>query len=205
VELVYQLGAKQVIIGDRPTICQINPHGRPTLEKLGIFKLEKIGPATRVLVFDEQRFVKKEIPKGKYLKSVFIPEILDRIDKLILLPCLKTHVSAQFTGSLKLSVGYMKPASRIALHLSRLQEKVAELNTIIHPNLIIMDARRCFISKGPNFGEIRKPGIIMASTSRIAIDVEGIKIIQGFDRNSLTSIDPLELPQIKHALQIGVD
>ena len=97
----------------------------------------------------------------------------------------------------------MKPIQRIRLHLTHLPEKIAELNKIINPDLIIMDARKCFINKGPAKGEIRQPNLILASRVRTAIDIEGIKVIQGFPGNSLKDIDPLELPEIKKAIEMG--
>jgi len=201
VELFYDYGAKLVMIGESSTMTL---NTRRVMEKLKIFDLLKLEPPPRIYVFEEGDWVKKEIPEGKYLKRVSLPRILDRPDRLILLPCLKTHSYTQFTGSLKLAIGFIKPSERVRLHLSHLQEKIAELNKIIHPNLIIMDARKCFINKGPEKGETRAPGLILSSTERVAIDVEGIKIIQSFKGNSLKGIDPRQLPQIKKALEIGV-
>lgn len=201
VELVYNCGAKMVMIGESSTMSL---NTRKVMEKLKIFDLENMKQPPRVYVFEEREWVKKEIPEGKYLKRVSLSEFLDRADKLILLPCLKTHSYARFTGSLKLSVGFMKPFQRVRLHLGHLQEKIAELNKIINPDLVIVDARKCFINKGPAEGEIRQPGLILASSNRVAIDVEGIKIIQSFKGNSLKDIDPWELPQIKKAVEIGI-
>lgn len=195
VEIIYDYGAKIVMIGESSTMSL---NTRKIMEELKIFDLENMKQPPRIYVFEERKWVKKEIPGGKYLKSVLLTEFLDRADKLILLPCLKTHSYAQFTGSLKLSVGFIKPIQRIRLHLRNLQEKIAELNKIINPDLIIMDARKCFINKGPAEGEVREPGFILASTDRAAIDVEGIKIIQSFKGNSLKDIDPWQLPQIKN-------
>jgi uncharacterized protein (DUF362 family) len=67
-----------------------------------------------------------------------------------------------------------------------------------------MDARKCFINRGPSEGDVEEPNLIMASTDRVAIDVEGIKIIQGYQGNSLVGIDPWELPQIKRAIELGL-
>ncbi|MCX6761151.1 MAG: DUF362 domain-containing protein [Candidatus Nealsonbacteria bacterium] len=202
VELVYHAGAKEVIIGDSSTMTLKT---RSVMEKLGIFNLEKeISPAPKIIAFEEGRWVKKEIPRGKYLKSVSLPEIIDRVDKLILLPCLKTHFLGQFTGSLKLSVGFIKPIERLGLHARHLNEKIAELNLVINPDLIIMDGRKCFINKGPSEGEVAEPGLILASESRIAIDTEGIKIIQGYDRNSLKDIAPEDIIQIKKAKELEI-
>lgn len=200
-ELVYDCGAKIVMLGDSSTMSL---NTRKTMEKLKIFDLENMERPPRIYVFEDRGWVKKEIPNGKYLKTVFVSTLLDRADKLILLPCLKTHFKAQFTGSLKLSIGFMKPLQRVRLHLRHLQEKIAELNKIINPDLIIMDARKCFINRGPARGEVQEPNLILASTNRVAIDVEGIKIIQGFKGNSLRNIDPWELPQIKKSIEFGL-
>jgi uncharacterized protein (DUF362 family) len=201
VELAYEAGAGEVIIGDSSTMAL---NTRKVMEKLGIFELEKSDPAPKIIVFDEHKWIKHKIPQGKYLKNVSLPAILEKADKLILLPCLKTHFIAQFTGSLKISVGFMKPRERIFLHMSHTQEKIAELNTLIHPALIIMDARKCFIAGGPSEGQLAEPGLILASDSRLAIDSEGIKIIQGYEKNCLANIEPSQFPQIKRAIELGI-
>jgi len=200
-ELVYDCGAKIVIIGDSSTMSL---NTRKVMEEIGVFELEKMERPPRVYVFDERKWVKKTIPEAKFLKNVSVSEYLDKVDKLILLPNLKTHFLAQFTGALKLSIGFVKPFQRVGFHFRNLQEKTAELNKIINPDLIIMDARKCFIKKGPAEGEIREPGLILASTDRVAIDIEGVKIIQGFKGNSLKGVDPYQIPQIKKAIEIGI-
>lgn len=201
VELVYDCGAKIVMLGDSSTMSL---NTRKVMEKLKIFDLENMERPPQIYVFEERKWVKKEISSGKYLKKVSVSEFLDRADRLIMLPCLKTHSYAQFSGSLKLSVGFMKPFQRVRLHIDHLQEKIAELSKIIESDLVIMDARKCFINRGPAEGEVREPGLILASSDRISIDIEGIRIIQGFEGNSLKNLNPRELPQIKRALEIGV-
>lgn len=209
VELTYNAGAKLVMIGESSTVTL---NTRKIMEKLGVFDLLVTDQPPRIYNFDENNssnftkdnWIKREIPEAKFLKSVSTPEILSRADKLILLPCLKTHIQAQFTGALKLSIGFMKPIERVKLHLKNIQEKIAEMNKVINPNLIIMDARKCFITKGPIKGEIREPNLILASDDRVAIDVEGIKIIQSYPGNSLKKVDPWQLPQIKRAVELGI-
>lgn len=201
VEVLYDYGAKLVMIGDSSTMTT---NTRKVMEKCGVFKLLEMQPSPRIYVFEEGEWVRKEIPGGKYLRHVSLPKILERPDKLILLPCLKTHFQAQFTGALKLSVGFMKPSERVRLHLRNIQEKIAELNLVIHPDLIIMDARKCFINNGPSEGEVREPNLILTSTDRVALDIEGIKIIQSYKGNSLRGIIPEILPQMKRAIEVGI-
>lgn len=200
-ELAYEQRPKLVIIGES---CTMTMNTRKVMEKLGVFELQNLKPCPRVIIFEERDWIKKDIPGAKYLKTVKLPEILDRVDKLILLPCLKTHFQAQYTGALKLSVGFMKPSQRVKLHLKNIQEKIAELNLVIKPNLIIMDARKCFINQGPMYGDVRGPNLIMASTSRVNMDIEGVKIIQSYEGNSLKNIKPEDLGQIKYSLGQGL-
>lgn len=201
VELTYRQQPKLVMVGESSTMSM---NTRKIMERLKIFELEKVEPPARVYVFEEWNWIKKTMSKGKYLKAVSLTEILERVDKIILLPCLKTHKYAQYTGALKLAVGFVKPVERIKLHLFHLQEKIAELNTLFRADLIIMDARKCFINGGPSEGEVKEPNLILASDDRVAIDLEGIKIIQSFKGNSLKGINPWSLIQIRKAIELGV-
>lgn len=201
VELVYEAGAKLVIVGDS---CTMTMNTRKVMEKLGVFELQNMEPSPRMIVFEERKWFKKEVPGAKFLKTVSVPEILERVDKVIFLPCLKTHFQARYTGALKLAVAFMKPSQRVALHLKNIQEKIAELNSIIRCDLAIMDSRKCFINNGPSHGEVREPGLILASAGRTAIDIEGVKIIRSFEDNSLKGVEPTELPQIKRAMELGI-
>jgi uncharacterized protein (DUF362 family) len=130
---------------------------------------------------------------------------LDEVDKLILLPCLKTHFIARYTGALKLSIGFMRPIERMPFHSRFVEEKIAELNKVINPNLVIMDARKCFITRGPMDGDVREPGLILASDSRVEIDLMGVKIIQEFPGNTIADIRPEELKQIKMARELNIN
>lgn len=152
--------------------------------------------------FDEGRWV-KVATGGKYLKIVSLPENALKAKKVVYVCCMKTHRWAKFTLSLKLAVGFMKPSERIALHMRKLEEKIADLNLVVHPNLIIRDERKCFISGGPATGELRTPNVVLASGDRIAIDVEALKIIESFEETSLKA-NPWNYAQIHHAVELGL-
>lgn len=201
VELVYEAGAKLVIVGDSSTMTL---NTRKVFEQTGVFALEEMPSPPRIMAFEDRSWVKKEIPGGRFLKCARVTELLDRVDRIVLLPCCKTHFLAQFTGALKLAVGLLKPLQRIALHAKNLQEKIAELNLLYKPGLVIMDARKCFITGGPAKGEMREPGVVLASTDRVAIDLEAIKLIQGYPGNALSGITPEKLPQVRRAMELGI-
>lgn len=201
VELAYDHGAKSVVIPESSTITL---NTRKVLEKAGVYDLHNLNQPPRVYNLDEGVWIRRDIPNAKYLKSVQVPDIMGREDALIYLPNLKTHHQARYTGALKLSVAFMRPSERVWLHLKNIEEKIAELNTLFHPSLVIMDARKCFIQGGPAKGVVAEPNCVLASRGRVAIDIEGIKLIQQFHGNALEGIVPEEFPQIRRAMELGI-
>jgi uncharacterized protein (DUF362 family) len=73
----------------------------------------------------------------------------------------------------------------------------------VHPNLIIMDGRKCFITGGPFNGRVRNPNVILASGDRIAIDVESIKVIGSYEGSKLKD-NPWSYTQIRRATALGL-
>ncbi len=200
VRLVYRAGAKSVIVGESSTYSL---NTRDVFDEVGATDLCKRLKA-KVFVFEEREWVKKRLDRTRYLKKVTVPEILDKADKIILLPCLKTHMYARFTMSLKLAIGFMRSRERMMLHLRKLEPKIAELNTVFEPDLIILDGRKAFVTKGPTEGRVESPGIIMAGTDRIAIDVEALKILKSYKAKNKLNMPVWEFPQIKSAVDLGL-
>ena len=164
-----------------------------------------------VPLITEQDFIYENIDLksrgAKYIKKVKFPkQIIDPDAKIILLPCLKTHFVAHYTGALKLAVGFMEKKQRIKLHMSRsVPEKVAEINLGYKPDLIIMDARKIFITKGPTNGQTESPQKILVGTNRTDIDIEGVKLIQSYGAaNKLQNTKPRDVRTIKRAIDLKI-
>lgn len=199
-ELVQKQKPERVIIGES---CTYYMDTRKVMNNLGIFELaEKTG--AELMVFEEQEWIKVNIPNGRYLKSVTVPKIVREADRLIFLPCLKTHFLGRFTMSIKLSIGFMKKSERMQLHSFNFEQKVAELASIFDPDLILLDGRKCFVTKGPMDGKIENPDIIMASGDRVTVDVEAVKVLQGYKAKNKLNMNVWELPQIKRAVEMGM-
>jgi uncharacterized protein (DUF362 family) len=198
IELLYEHGAGKVLVGESSIMSAST---RKIFEETGMLrKAEEAG--AEVVFFDEGKWVKVETC-GEYLGKVSLPERALDAKKLVYVCCMKTHRWAKFTLSLKLAVGFMKPSERTLLHLRHIEEKIADLNLVVHPDLIIMDGRVCFINGGPACGEKRNSNVILASGDRVAIDVEAIKTIQSFEGNSLPD-NPWNYTQICRAAQLGI-
>ena len=198
IELLYVHGASKVVLGES---SMFSLSTRKVLEDTGMLKKAKEAGA-EVIPFDEDKWV-KVCTGGKYLSKASLPERALTAKKLVYVCCMKTHRWAKFTLSLKLAVGFIKPSERMMLHARNLEEKIADLNLVVHPDLIIMDGRKCFISGGPACGELRKPNVILASGDRIAMDVEALKVIESFKGSSLTD-DPWSYTQIRRAVELGI-
>jgi uncharacterized protein (DUF362 family) len=198
IELLYEHGAGKVVVGESSMEALTT---RKVMEKTGT--LDKMKETKAELVFfDEGKWVKVNVG-GKYLKTVSLPERVLQVKKVVYCCCMKTHFRADFSLSLKLAFGFVKGSERPAFHLRHLKEKIVDLNLVVHPNLVIVDGRKCFITGGPFKGEVREPNVILTSGDRIAMDVEAIKIIESFKGSKLKD-DPWSYTQIRRAVELGL-
>jgi len=198
IELLYEHGAGQVVLGES---SMISLSTRDILREAGMLQAAEEAGA-EVVIFDEGEWVTVKTG-GRCLRKVALARTGLEAEKIVYVCCLKTHRFADFTVSLKLAMGFVRRRDRVGMHLWRLSEKLAELDLAIAPHLIIVDGRRCFISGGPSSGELREPNLILASGDRIAMDVEGLKIIQSYPGHSLKK-SPWELTMIRRAVELGV-
>jgi len=201
IELILETGAK-ITIGEsaggvwRPTRKVFSQLGVPELaRKLGI----------ELIAFDDRPddWVQINI-NGDYLSKVIMPRSAYEADKMVYLPCMKTHTLGAFSGAIKLAFGFVAPGQRRSFHLGHLQEKLAEVSLCWQPDLIVMDGRKAFVSGGPAKGQLVEPGLVLASGDLIAIDVEAMKVVLEYRASNKIPPNPWELPQIATALKHGL-
>ena len=198
VELLFENGAGKVILGESSWQGLAT---RKALERTGtLVGLKDTG--AEIAFFDEEKYVKVDVA-GKYLKQVSLAERAVQVDRIVYSCCMKTHFRADFSLSLKLGFGFTKKRERMEFHIRHLKEKLVDLNLVVHPSLIIMDGRKCFITGGPFSGEVRNPNVVLASGDRVAMDVESIKVIESFEGSKLKD-DPWKYTQIRHATELGL-
>lgn len=153
--------------------------------------------------------------EGLHWKHGFkIARIFKEADKVVQTCCLKTHrFGGHFTMSLKNSVGLIASRPRgIAydymreLHSSPHQRlMIAEINKFYSTDLILMDATHGFSKGGPDRGTLIKPGLLLASSDRVAIDAVGVALLR------LCGTTPevmrgriFDQEQIAHAANLGI-
>jgi uncharacterized protein (DUF362 family) len=92
------------------------------------------------------------------------------------------------------------------LHNSPYQrEMIAESNAVYTPSLIIVDGVSAFVDGGPAAGTLKRPGVILAGTDRIAIDAVGVAILRLLGTTSVVSDGAIfAQTQIARAVELGL-
>lgn len=135
-------------------------------------------------------------------------------DRIVQTCCLKAHrFGGHFTMSLKNSVGMVArydPDDNYdymgELHSSPHQrEMIAEINAAYTPAIVVMDAIRGFSRGGPDTGTLVEPGLMLASSDRIALDACGVAILRTYGTTpEVANGDVFSLPQLKRAAELGL-
>jgi uncharacterized protein (DUF362 family) len=132
---------------------------------------------------------------AKTLKEVAIAtDVLDT-NCLINLPVAKDHSASKLTLSMKNWMGSVK--SRAPFHLKGLDQCIADLNTAIKADLIIVDATRIMTTNGPRGpGKLEYPHQLIFGTDPVAVDAYA---------STLFKKTPFDIPHIKiaHNMKLG--
>jgi uncharacterized protein (DUF362 family) len=201
--ILKEFGIKKITIGASAGVHWLPT--RFTVGKLGLLKLaDKLG--VEVACLEEGDWVKVRLHSDILKDLSFAKHVFD-FDKIIYLPCMKTHRRAGFTMSMKLTMGLLCIKHRVLfIHTNGIEKKLADINKAIYPDLILMDARKIFVTGGPDKGEIEYPGLIYASGDRVAIDIVGLDYLLKYKErdNLLDKPQAEDYDQIKRAMKIGI-
>ena len=203
IDLLREHGCTRISVGESS--------GRPWVPTEKVFK--NTGLASRMaemkiplVDFDRSDYIDVPIG-GEYLDLIAYPRDLEGSDKIIYLPTMKTHFLGGLSMSLKLTVGMTHLADRTLLHGDNnlfIPQRAAEMNIPIKPDLIVMDGRISFVSGGPAVGLAVHPGVILASGDAVALDVQGVRLLQNYAAVNHLVGDAWNLPQIKTAVKHGL-
>ena len=137
-----------------------------------------------------------EIPlyhPGRLRDSVFTPRSVAEADFFVNCPKFKAHPWTTVTFSLKAYIGIQDDRHRLLDHHHMLDEKVRDLQYIVQPQFIAIDA----ITAGE--GRMLTPvpfdlGLVIMGDNQVAIDAVCCRII---------GLDPLDVPHIRLAHEAG--
>ena len=174
-----EAGAQQVLVLDhtlqRAELC---------LERTGIREACKNISGVHVLALQERKFFREiKIPQGKVLESVEVmKDVLDS-PVLINIPVAKSHSATGVSLGMKGLMGLIW--DRESFHSKyNINQAIADLGTVIKPQLTILDATRALASGGPGGpGEVKKPNLIVAGIDPVAVDSYGVSIAPWYGQN----------------------
>jgi uncharacterized protein (DUF362 family) len=190
VRLCKKAGAKKVMVFDRTCNQAKRCYARSQIEKMA----EAAGADVSHIY--KQKFQKVKIPNGKELKSWEFYRDALTADVVINVPIAKHHSLSRVTLGLKNMMGIIG-GERGKIH-NHFDVKIADLNTVIKPQLIIIDAVRMLMDNGPqggSLGDVKQMNTIIAGIDPVAVDAYGA---------TLFDLKPEQLGFLKEASARGL-
>ncbi len=190
VKLCLQAGASDVVVMDRAGVDQ-----RTVFDVSGIGKaVEAVGGRIKIVTNDD--FAETPIPKGRLLKKWLLLKDIFEADVFINVPIAKHHNLAQLTMAMKNLMGVMGDG-RAVMH-ENFPERIADLNTLVRPDLVVLDATRILVRDGPlggSLADVERKNQVIAGTNQVSVDAYGTTL---FDRK------PTDLPFLVTAAHRGL-
>ena len=172
--LLKKAGAKPYI-GDSPGFGSL----KLVASKSGIAEVAE-RTKTPLVEFDEP--IEMSIQEGKMVKRFEIERKLADFDIIINMPKLKAHVLTTFTGGVKNLYGCIPGKIKAYQHVKMqdpydFSEMLLDLYLLIKPRLTIMDGIIGMDGQGPNAGNKKEIGLILAGDDSLALDTVATSIV----------------------------
>ncbi|WP_461247571.1 DUF362 domain-containing protein [Treponema sp. R6D11] len=120
---------------------------------------------------------KVSFPQGKLMKQIDVINPITHADGVFNLCKMKTHLYMHVTGAVKNHFGIIPGLSKVGFHAKLISKEhfadmLLDLSLYVAPRLSIMDAVLAMEGEGPGAsGTPRQVGLLLASTSPLALDV----------------------------------
>jgi uncharacterized protein (DUF362 family) len=180
----------ELAVGER---CGITIPTRLAFEGAGYYPVfERTG--ARHYHFEEVPQVEIRYTHPKRLRDyVFTPEPVAKADFFVNCPKFKSHPWTTITFSMKNYIGIQDDRHRLIDHDHKLDEKVADLQYIVQPQLIAIDAITA--GEGRMLTPIPFPlGLVILGNNQVAFDSVCASII---------GVDPASVPHVRMASERG--
>jgi len=149
----------------------------------------------RAVYFDEVRQVVRMLTQpGSLRRYIYIPQPVAECEFLVNAPKFKAHPWTKITLALKNYIGLQDDAHRLIDHDHMLEVKIADLQQVISPGLIVVDA----IIAGELTMLTPLPfalGLILMGTNPVAVDSIGARIV---------GLDPRDVDHIRISAERGI-
>lgn len=140
---------------------------------------------------------KTVIKDSVVLNHARISNVIFDFDYIVSIPVIKTHMHCKVTLSLKNMKGCLKGREKVRLHQlpqpeipvdeKTLDLAIADLSTILKPDIALIDGSICMEGLGPSAGTTKNLNVVLASTNYLAADAVSV---------SLMGLNPEEIPHL---------
>ncbi|MBD3320213.1 MAG: DUF362 domain-containing protein [Chitinivibrionales bacterium] len=140
----------------------------------------------RMIDLDIRPPVEREIPEGKAIRKIKVCADFFDFDFIVSIPVMKMHMHTGVTLSIKNMKGCLWRRSKVELHMlddipgiddKPLNVAIADMASILHPDLAIIDGTVGMEGLGPSAGEPKKLDCVLAGTDGFAADAVACRIM----------------------------
>ncbi|NIQ39715.1 MAG: DUF362 domain-containing protein [Proteobacteria bacterium] len=189
VSLLEEKGAGKVIVADKSGVQYVYHDGkgqrgssRNVMTENGLHQAA-LESGAELHYFDEKSyddyFGDRPEHNNHWSGELILPNILNQVDHVVLLPRVSRHVLAGTTLGLKAAVGWLRDDSRLELHRDAKSffQKIAEINDakvlMQKLRLVLTVATKVQTTFGPDHGFATEPdpGLVFGSASLLAHDM----------------------------------
>jgi len=202
VDWLKRMRARDIIIGES---CILGVEAAAAFRKTG---LEVVARKKNVSLLDLDRLDPTEIriPHGKLLKKIKVSSIVKKVDLIVSVPVMKTHMHTRVTLGIKNMKGLLWKREKARFHHlapnpnavhaeKELDVAIAEMATGLVPHLVVIDGMVGMEGMGPGYGKAKKMGVVVASANALAADAVASRLM-GFD--------PREIPHLRLCHEFGL-
>jgi len=193
VRLCLEAGAGEVTVMDLP----IRGSGEAAYATSGIREqVEAAGG--RMEVMNSLGFQPVAIPDGHRLRAANVYQPALQADVLINVPIAKDHSTTRLTLGMKNLMGLVPDRDRGSMHRTDIHQTIADLASLIRPQLTVVDAIRILTAGGPvnhDLSAVEKRDAILVSPDMVAADSWA---------TSLFGLTPDDIDYIRLAAEMGL-
>lgn len=178
VQLCLDAGAEKVIILDHTIADAVLCVEKSRIEEAIIDK-KRVNLLT---LTKERQFTDVSVPRGTELETIKVAKAVLEADTLINVPTAKSHSATGVSLGIKNLMGLVW--DRGHLHRVNLHKAIAELATVIKPDVTIVDATRVLTSGGPGGpGKTIVLNKVIAGTDIVAVDSYAVGLTPWYNRS----------------------
>ncbi len=182
IEHLMRTSPREIIIGESSQI------GDDTLEAYKVTGIQDVAQKWKVTILDfkKDHQISIDIPLGRVLKKVLVAETVKKVDYLINLPILKIHCQTKVTIGMKNLKGCIPDQEKSRFRRLNLDQCIVDLNTVLVPDLTIVDATLCSLSWELGGMPIHL-NTVLASKNTLAVDIIAASML-GYGMDEITHL-----------------